>query len=151
MQDWFDRFDRNHRNATNRLMQWLGVPAMLWSVIAALWVIPVPPSIGRPGFWCGMAMVGAFAFYWRRSRPIGLAMLFVFIAFGLITELLYRWIGPHALLQFAGTIFVLAWIGQFIGRKIEGAKPSFFTDPAFLLMSPAWLAGKIMRRMKIPY
>lgn len=51
----------------------------------------------------------------------------------------------------AVTIFVLAWIGQFIGHKIEGAKPSFFKDLQFLLMGPAWLLSFLYDRLGIRY
>jgi uncharacterized membrane protein YGL010W len=149
--EWFGNYSKDHQNPVNRLIHWICVPVILWTVIAALWAIPVPASIGRPGFWAGMAMVAAFAFYWKMSKPIGLAMLIVFIVLGLFTEFLYRTIGPAQLLWVAASAFVLAWIGQFIGHLVEGARPSFFTDLAYLLIGPAWLAGKIMRRMHIQY
>lgn len=149
--DWFGNYSRDHRNPVNRAIHWICVPAILWAVMAALWTVPVPDSVGRPGFWCGLAMVGAFAFYWKMSRPVGAAMLLVFIVFGLACELLYRELGPNRLLWVAGSVFVLAWIGQFIGHVIEGARPSFFTDLAYLLIGPAWLAGKLLRRFNIHY
>jgi uncharacterized membrane protein YGL010W len=34
---------------------------------------------------------------------------------------------------------------------IEGRRPSFFTDLAYLLIGPAWLVGKVMRRLGIAY
>jgi uncharacterized membrane protein YGL010W len=148
---WFDNYSADHQNATNRLIHWICVPAILWSVIAALWLVPVAPTIGRAGFWCGLVMVGAFAFYWRLSRPLGVAMLVVFIAFGLLTEWLYRELGRGGLLKLAIAVFVVAWIGQFVGHKIEGRKPSFLTDLAYLLIGPAWLAGKVMRRIGVAY
>lgn len=149
--EWFGNYSKDHRNPVNRTIHWICVPAILWSVLAALWVIPVPAAIGRPGFWCGMAMVAAFAFYWKMSRPIGIAMLIVFIVLGLLTEWLYRTIGPAQLLWIAIGVFVVAWIGQFIGHRIEGARPTFFTDLAYLLIGPAWLAAKTMRRLHIGY
>lgn len=149
LDDWFAGYSQDHRNPHNQVIHWICVPAILWAVMAALWIIPVPASIGRPGFWCGMAMIGAFAFYWRRSKPIGLAMLVVFVAFGLFTEWLLRGIGPERLLWTAAGVFVIAWIGQFIGHVIEGARPSFLTDLAYLLIGPAWLADKLMRRLQI--
>lgn len=149
--DWFGNYSKDHRHPTNRMIHWICVPAILWSVIAALWVIPVPTSVGRPGFWAAMAMVASFAFYWRMSKPVGFAMLLVFVAFGLLTEWLYRTLGPTDLLWLALAVFVVAWIGQFIGHKIEGARPSFFTDLAYLLIGPAWLAGKVMRRFNIAW
>jgi uncharacterized membrane protein YGL010W len=151
VEDWFGSYSNDHLNPTNRLIHWICVPAILWAVIAALWLIPVSPSIGRPGFWCGLIMVAVLAFYWRLSRKLGVAMLLVFVALGLLTEALYRTLGPGNLLWLAIGVFVLAWIGQFVGHLIEGRKPSFLTDLAYLLIGPAWLTGKVMRRIGIAY
>ena len=49
------------------------------------------------------------------------------------------------------SIFVVAWIGQFIGHKIEGEKPSFFEDLQFLLIGPAWLLSFIYNKIGIKY
>ncbi|NCT67672.1 MAG: DUF962 domain-containing protein [Rhodanobacteraceae bacterium] len=149
--DWFDSYSRDHQHPTNRLIHWICVPAILWAVIAALWLVPVSPSIGRPGFWCGLVMVGALSFYWRLSRPLGVAMLVVFVLLALLSEGLLRTLGPQRLLWLALGVFAAAWIGQFIGHLIEGRRPSFLTDLAYLLIGPAWLAGKVLRRLGVTY
>ncbi len=41
----------------------------------------------------------------------------------------------------------LAWIGQFIGHKIEGKKPAFLPDLVFLLIGRAWLMSKIYAKI----
>jgi uncharacterized membrane protein YGL010W len=48
-------------------------------------------------------------------------------------------------------IFVVAWIGQFYGHKVEGKKPSFFKDVQFLMIGPAWLMHFIYKKVGIPY
>ena len=48
-------------------------------------------------------------------------------------------------------IFVFAWIGQFIGHKIEGKKPSFFKDIQFLLIGPLWLLSFVYKKLGIKY
>ena len=48
-------------------------------------------------------------------------------------------------------IFVIAWIGQFIGHKIEGKKPSFLEDLQFLMVGPAWLLSFIYKKVGIKY
>lgn len=149
--DWFDSYSKDHQNATNRLIHWICVPAILWSVIAAVWTLPVPPSLGQPGLWCALLMVGVLSFYWRLSRPLGAAMIALFVALALVTHVAYDALGATRLLELAGFVFVLAWIGQFVGHKIEGAKPSFFTDLAYLLIGPAWLVAKILRRAGVAY
>ena len=149
--DWFASYSADHQNATNRAIHWVCVPAILWAAIAALWLVPVPPSLGRPGLWCGLAMVGALSFYWRLSRKLGAAMIAFFIALALATEALYRTLGRGVLFRVAIGVFVMAWIGQFVGHVIEGRRPSFFTDLAYLLIGPAWLMSKLMKRVGLAY
>ena len=47
-------------------------------------------------------------------------------------------------------VFVVAWIGQFVGHKIEGKKPSFFEDLQFLLIGPAWVANSLSEKLAKP-
>ena len=56
-----------------------------------------------------------------------------------------------SLLTISVALFVLAWIVQFIGHKIEGAKPSFLEDIQFLLIGPAWLMSFIFKKIGIIY
>jgi uncharacterized membrane protein YGL010W len=149
--DWFASYSADHRNPTNEIIHWICVPAILFSAIAALWVLPVPGSLGKPGLWCALIMVAALSFYWRLSRPLGAAMIALFIVLAVATNFAYEALGPHLLLRVAIVVFVVAWIGQFIGHKIEGRKPSFLTDLAYLLIGPAWLMGKILRRAGVAY
>jgi uncharacterized membrane protein YGL010W len=148
---WFDNYSGDHRNATNQMIHVWCVPAILWSVIGLLWCIPVAPMIGRPGLWAGLAMAAASIFYWSLSRPLELGMLAIFVAFGLLSELLRLRFGISVLLWTATTVFVIAWIGQFIGHKIEGRKPSFLTDLSYLLIGPLWVLAKLYRKLGIPY
>lgn len=148
---WLGNYSEDHRNPTNILIHWICVPAILWTVIALLWTVPVPESIGRPGLWAGAAMFAAMMFYLRLSRTLAFGMLAAFVALGLITEALYRVLGPADLRWLAIGIFVVAWVAQFVGHKIEGKRPSFLTDVAYLLVGPAWIVAKIMRKLGLAY
>lgn len=149
--DWLASYSDDHRHPLNQTIHALCVPAILWSVIAFLWVVPVPIALGRPGFWAGASMFFALTFYLKLSRVLGLAMLVWFILLGMVTEALHRLMGVQNLFWLALSVFALAWAGQFIGHWIEGRRPSFFTDLAYLLIGPAWLAAKLLRRLNIAY
>lgn len=149
--DWFGSYSDDHQHPLNRAIHWICVPAILWCVIALIWVVPVPAWLGRPGFWSFVAMFAAFLFYSKLSRPIGYGMAATFIVLGLITAGLYHLLGPRDLLWLAVAVFVLAWIGQFIGHRIEGRRPSFLTDLSYLLIGPAWLLGKLLRHCGVAY
>lgn len=150
--DWFASYSSDHQNPTNRAIHWVCVPVIMWCVIAALWTIPpVAPQWFRPGMWSVLAMFATFLFYHRLSRNLSWAMALAFIVAGVITWALYAAIGPRDLLILAAVLFVLAWIGQFIGHAVEGRRPAFLTNIVQLLIGPAWLMGKLMRRLGIAY
>jgi uncharacterized membrane protein YGL010W len=134
----FDRYSESHRNPANKAIHWICVPLITWSVLAALWAwSPVAA-------YAGIAL--ALAFYAWLSPSLALGMLAVLAVMVYPLTLL----GTHVL-AVAGGVFVLAWVGQFVGHMIEGRKPSFFEDVKFLLVGPAWLLGFIYRRAGIPY
>ena len=147
MRDWIDSYSADHCNPINQVFHGVCVPLIVWSVIALLWAVPVPFSVLRPGSWAVLAMVLAFYWYWPRSHRLALGLLIVFAALGLLTNFLYGRLGAVRLCYLATPVFVLAWVGQFIGHKVEGRKPSFLTDPSYLLVGPAWLMSKLFRKL----
>jgi uncharacterized membrane protein YGL010W len=147
MQSWLDGYSADHRHPVNQAIHWICVPPIVWSVIALLWTIPVPSTLARPGAWAVAAMVLAFYWYWKHSRPLAAALLLAFALLGLLTNLLSGLLGAAALRELAVGVFVAAWIGQFIGHRFEGRRPSFLTDLSYLLIGPAWLMAKLLRKM----
>lgn len=150
--EWFASYAADHQNATNRAIHWVCVPVITWTVIAALWTIPpILPQWFRPGLWAVVAMFASFLFYHRLSRKLAYAMALAFIVGGAIAWALYGALGARDLLILAGVLFVAAWIGQFVGHAIEGRRPAFLTNIVQLLIGPAWLMGKLLRRLGIAY
>ena len=145
MQDWIDSYSADHRNPTNQIFHWFCVPPIVWTVIALLWAIPVPFAALRPGSWAVLVMVLAFYWYWKRSHRLALGLLAVFAVLGLLTNFLYWRLGARELAWWAVGVFVVAWIGQFIGHQYEGRRPSFLTDLSYLLIGPAWMMAKLLR------
>ena len=95
--------------------------------------------------WTLIAILAATAYYVRLSVPLSLGlMLFMAMGYSVLaaTELFLPW----PLYQPSAVVFALAWIGQFIGHRIEGKKPSFLKDITFLLIGPAWLMSLIYRK-----
>ena len=148
---WFESYSGDHRNDTNQLIHVFAVPAILWSVVALLWCIPMFGTLFRNGIWAGLAMFASWVFYNRLSRPIGYGMLAVFFVMGCICRLIEQRYGLQTLLYSAISVFVVAWIAQFIGHKIEGKKPSFLTDLVYLMIGPIWVLSKFYRKMGWKY
>lgn len=147
MQSWLDGYSADHRNPVNQVIHWICVPPIVWTVVALLWTVPVPSAWLKPGAWAVFAMVLAFAWYWKHSHRLGGALLVAFVVLALFTAWLFELLGPVRLRWVALAVFVLAWIGQFVGHKFEGHRPSFLTDVSYLLVGPAWLMEKFLRRI----
>lgn len=144
---WFASYSSDHRDDTNQAIHVFAVPAILWSVIALLWCVPVPGTWFGPGLWAALAMFAAWMFYFRSSRVLGTGMLAIFVAMSWLTRWLHDGLGTPSLLGLALAVFVVAWIAQFVGHKIEGKKPSFLTDLVYLLIGPAWVLSKLYRKL----
>jgi uncharacterized membrane protein YGL010W len=143
------QYSEDHRNHTNQIIHLFCVPAIVWSVTALLWCIPVPMSFLKPGAFCGFAMALASMYYWRLSRTLALGLVACFIAAGFLNYFIATQFGMTTLLIAGITVFVIAWIVQFIGHKIEGKRPSFLTDVVYLLVGPMWTLNKLYRKIGV--
>ena len=149
-QEWIAEYSESHRNPTNKLLHWVCVPAIMWSVLAFLWSIPVPEAMQFHPWvnWATLFVVVAQLFYITFGFAIFATMLLVSVAMLLLAAWLEQ-VAPFALWQIALVVFIIAWIGQFIGHHIEGKKPSFFKDLLFLLVGPAWEANYFLRKIHL--
>ncbi|MEM7475854.1 MAG: Mpo1-like protein [Planctomycetota bacterium] len=149
---WFDEYGESHQNRLNKILHWICVPSIVASLLALLWAIPVPASVAPwPGInWATLTMLSCLGFYLRLSWQLAVGML-GFVALIVLAILGFEQLDLAPLWLAAIIVFVLAWIGQFIGHKIEGKKPSFFQDIVFLLIGPIWLLGFIYRKLGIRY
>jgi uncharacterized membrane protein YGL010W len=152
MHQWLDEYGASHRNATNELLHWICVPAIVLTVVGFLWSIPVPSAFGAVSPWLNWATIGVavWLLYYlmlSRSLVIGAALCLITMLF------IVRWMDGFSWPLWATclTIFVIAWIGQFIGHSIEGTRPSFFKDVQFLLIGPIWLVSHVYRRLGVSY
>lgn len=156
-QQWFDEYGESHQNATNKLIHWICVPSIFFSVVGLLASIPSnflkdlfsPELAPYIHFGTLLILIGS-VFYLTMSFTIFIGMLLV-SALVLLGNAWLADVMPIPLWATCLIIFVLAWIGQFIGHNIEGKKPSFFKDLLFLLVGPAWLLGFVYKKLGVPY
>ncbi|HUR30514.1 MAG TPA: Mpo1-like protein [Saprospiraceae bacterium] len=147
------KYGESHLNTTNKLIHWVCVPAIMFSLLTMLFAIPFVVEKTWYANWAMVMLIVAWVYYARLSTT----MLFGFLVIGCLMLCgivgLYKAVDYNSgnLALCALVIFVLAWIGQFIGHKIEGKKPSFLEDIQFLLIGPAWLMHFIFKKIGITY
>jgi uncharacterized membrane protein YGL010W len=133
------KYSESHRHPTNELIHFVCVPVIVFTLLGILWA--VHPLVALAG------VAGAMAYYWKLSRPFALGML----AMGAAMLALLAMMPPLTVLPVSLAIFVVAWIGQFIGHKIEGKKPSFLDDLRFLLIGPLFVLSFLYRRLHLAW
>jgi uncharacterized membrane protein YGL010W len=152
VQSWLDEYGESHQHPANKAIHWICVPLIVLSLVALLWELPIPErfiEISPLMNWGTLFLLTALVYYFVLSISLAFGMVAVTGALMLATH----WLDGLALplWQLALAIFVGAWIGQFIGHRIEGRKPSFLKDLQFLMIGPLWLLAQVYRWMRVPY
>ncbi|MCS0583427.1 DUF962 domain-containing protein [Massilia pinisoli] len=134
-----DQYSDSHRNPTNELIHFVCVPVIVFTLLGILWSIHAVLAVA--------AVVAALVYYFRLSPPFAFGMLLM----SAVMLALLALMPAGTVLPLSIAIFVVAWVGQFIGHKIEGKKPSFFDDLRFLLIGPLFVLGFLYRRFHVAY
>lgn len=145
--EYFNEYALSHQNKTNIIIHYICVPLIFFSVIGLLMSIPTTFLEEKLGMynplienWAIVVGLVISIFYLRLGFWYFVQMLFVI----LLCIVLNFWIAKHfSIFYISISIFILAWIGQFYGHKVEGAKPSFLKDLQFLLIGPLWVIQKL--------
>ena len=130
-------YGESHRHPVNELIHVLAIPAIMFSLVGLLFSL-------HP--WVAYAFLGlSLVYYVRLHAPVFLAVMVLWTALILAAV--------HALgdlvLPVSAAVFVVAWVFQFVGHRIEGRKPSFFEDLQYLYVGPLFVADLGLRRLGI--
>ncbi len=150
LEEWLDEYGVSHKNPTNKLIHWICVPSIVLSIVFLLSSIPTPSMMEEINLnWSHVIIMLALFYYMFLSITLALGMLLIFSAFSFITKFVSE-SSSYPNWGIGLTIFILAWLGQFYGHKIEGKKPSFLKDVQFLMIGPIWLLNFVYKRFGIP-
>ncbi len=149
VQDWLDAYGESHQNPLNKKIHWICVPLIMLSLLGLLWPIQFTSIFDSHLFNATTVLIAIVSiYYFRLSIQMGLGMLLISaVMIFIITSVdsSQYTLNPYVV------IFIFSWIGQFIGHKIEGKKPSFFEDLQFLLIGPLWLLAQLYSSLNIKY
>ncbi|HFS67612.1 MAG TPA: DUF962 domain-containing protein [Flavobacteriia bacterium] len=147
LNQWFEEYAESHQNEINAKIHYVCVPVIFFSIVGMLLSINASFlqelfPIKNPIFvnWAVVFLIFVLGFY----LTLSLKTFFQMLAFSMVSLVLNYFLSKYvSLFYFNLVLFIIAWIGQFYGHKIEGKKPSFFKDLQFLLIGPAWVFKKM--------
>lgn len=150
----FAEYAESHQNQTNKFIHWICVPLIFFTIVGFISLIPAPhfcaPYFGCISIASIVALVLVSIFYFTLSWRTSLIMLLIMLSMEHFAYAINVHFKENAWIVYL-PIFVITWIFQFIGHKIEGKKPSFLKDLQFLLIGPIWLLHFILKKIGIPY
>jgi uncharacterized membrane protein YGL010W len=135
--EWLDEYSESHQNKTNKAIHWVCVPVILFSIIGIL--------AHFSALLTALLLILTLLFYARLDLVLAVAMAALIAVMAWLIFILPVGTGFYI------ALFILAWIGQFYGHKVEGKKPSFFKDLQFLLIGPAWCMNAYLNKLLPKY
>lgn len=143
---WLTEYGASHRNPSNKVTHWVGIPLIVFAVFAGLKAIPVGSVLLNPATLAAALALGYYALLsWRLALGMALVFWAMYALILPLQSLAGAWLEPVA-----AVIFIIGWALQFVGHMYEGVKPSFFKDLQFLMIGPLWLLADVYRRLNLP-
>lgn len=144
LRSWLSEYGESHTNATNKIIHFVCVPAIFWSIAGLIFSVKLPwPANNLMNPVLATVLLYYALLSWKLLPGMLLIAAGCYIGWEVIESA-----GAKSWLV-ALIVFVVAWIGQFIGHSIEGKKPSFLKDIQFLLIGPAWILAFLYKKAGI--
>ncbi|EMP57467.1 PRS2 protein [Marinobacter santoriniensis NKSG1] len=154
LEQFLNDYGESHQNPFNQWVHIVCVPAILISTLGLLWLVPLGRWLGLEGSaaeWVnGATLLAALSAIVYVRLSIGVLVLmtgwFALSAWVIQAVLAAGW----SLLWTSLAVFVVAWIIQVYGHKVEGKKPSFVEDLVFLLIGPIFVSVEFAAKLGLP-
>jgi uncharacterized membrane protein YGL010W len=128
-----------HATAGNQACHYVGIPMIVFSLVALLAHAPVA-TLG--GFTLTLAeIIVSIVTVWYLTLDVPLAVVM------LVATAASIFVGRSVPVLVALGLFVLGWAFQFVGHYVyEKKSPAFYKNLTHLLVGPLWIAAKATGR-----
>lgn len=148
------RFSDSHTTSRNKLIHYITIPLVSFSVLAIVWAIPFPhlAFLGKfNGFvnWASILIAGTVYYYYRMSPFLTYGILLLVFGFSAIIvslEKLHLQGGPE-LHIIPMAILLPALLAQVAGHRTERSTPDAASSFRSLLDGPLWLMDIIFKKV----
>ena len=149
-----DEYSQFHSHPTNKLIQYITIPLILFSLLGLIWAIPFPhlDFIGKyNGFvnWASFVIAFSIYYYYRLSPVLsyGVLLLVFALSAGIVTlEKLHSTNNWPEMWQVCLGVLIPVILLQYLGYRGEKAFPSIVQSLRNILISPLWLFYTIFKK-----
>lgn len=144
------QFQQRHRNPVNVRIHMVATPAIVISTLALAWLVPI-------GRWSGVSPSLAPYVNLATAMAVPIGLLYLRLSVGSLLAMA-AWFGVSiagilgiqaqngSVFTIAAVTWVVAWIAQIYGHRVEGKHPSASDDPIFFLIGPLFVTDRLLGR-----
>ena len=133
-----NHYSLSHQHPVNERIHFVAIPLIMLTLIGLMFEIH--PAVAY-------VFLAASMVYYLRLSLVFSAVMAMWTALMLMVVFA---MGEHRLL-ICVSVFVGAWVLQFIGHKLEGQKPSFFEDVQYLWVGPLFVLRPLLLRFNFTW
>ena len=151
--NWLERYERNHQDLHNPLVYWAAVPMVVLGTVGILWYLPVPAEfleISPLLNWGSAFLMASAIYYFIISLSLAIGLLPFLLGLAAIQSWLA--LSPWPQMGISLSLLVSGTVGLWLGRR--GAQDSFravVQDIQLMMIGPAWLLSVLYRHFRIPF
>ena len=150
--NWLDRYEREHQDLTNPLVYWAAVPMVVLGIVGLFWYLPVPDEFRQisPFLNWGSAFLMATAiYYFIISLSLAIGMLPFLLGLSAIQVWLAQ--SPYPQLGVSVGLLVAGTVGLWLGRRGPGSLRGVLQDFHLVMIGPVWLLSVVYKRFRVPF
>ncbi len=150
--NWLDRYEREHRDLTNPLVFWAAVPMVVLGIVGLFWYLPVPEEFRQisPFLNWGSAFLMATAiYYFIISLSLAIGMLPFLLGLSAVQVWLAQ--SPYPQLGVSVGLLVAGTVGLWLGRRGPGSLRGVLQDFHLVMIGPVWLLSVVYKRFRVPF
>jgi uncharacterized membrane protein YGL010W len=129
-----------HRDIRNRATHFVGIPAIVFSILVPLALVPAFDGVSWAAVIALLAVLGWIAL----DVTIGIAMLVLMVPFLFIAEWIARSYGATTSWIVFAIFFVGGWIFQLVGHVWEGRRPALMDNLFQAFIGPMFIMAEVL-------
>lgn len=153
---YFRVYEKSHQDRVNRIIHYICIPTLAFSVFGLIWSIPFPHlaflGIYNGYFnWASFVIAIAIYFYLKLSPIISYFILFILLGFsyGIMELAAWQQAGGMPLYFICTIVFVPSLAALRMGEVREGENPKTYMDIKSLAIAPAYLLNQLLNKLRI--
>ncbi|OGT41600.1 MAG: hypothetical protein A3F13_03260 [Gammaproteobacteria bacterium RIFCSPHIGHO2_12_FULL_40_19] len=144
-------YKQQHTNKINRLTHYVGVPAIIFSLLILLNWISIDIATKWQISFAWIFLIGTLIYYFFLQVRLAIVATIIMIPITAIAV----WIARPSPTSVSATLFFIlfigGWILQFVGHFFEKQKPAFFSSTSQLLIGPLFVIIEALEALGVAH